>query len=46
MHSRNNNTGVLSGYEYEDDEPKEPTSAIRRLNDDSTSRSKSTDQKI
>jgi hypothetical protein len=41
--SRNNHAGVLSGYEY--DEPKEPTSAIRRLNGDSRIRPKSTDKR-
>jgi hypothetical protein len=41
--SINNHAGVLSGYCS--DEPKEPISAIRRLNRHSRSRPKSTDQR-
>ena len=41
--SRNNHSGVLSAYDY--DEPKEPTSAIRRINGSSRDRPKPTDQK-
>ena len=40
---RSNHAGVLSRYDY--DAPKEPTRAIRRLNGQSRSRLKTTDQR-